>query len=128
LRLSLLNDSALRLPLAYHSIRYNLAAADDLTIQQHLLQNLMDEEVGSPNHPELWMTFAKALRVIREQVEIRSALARDPRLIHRFHVLCSKEGTSTGLAAWYAYEVKSQRGSIKYRITTASSSSEILKT
>src|SRR5205814_2172572 len=33
-----------------------------------LLQNLIDEEAGSPNHPELWLQFAEGMGVSRETV------------------------------------------------------------
>lgn len=42
---------------------------DGMTIRRHILNNLVDEETGSPNHPELWMTFAERLGLACEQVE-----------------------------------------------------------
>jgi pyrroloquinoline-quinone synthase len=77
---------------------------DDLTVRRHLLQNLMEEEAGSPNHPELWMTFANRLGLTREQVESTMLWPETRALIRGFREVCSKEGTPTGLAALYAYE------------------------
>ena len=37
------------------------AKCDDQGTRKQLLANLIDEEAGSPNHPELWMKFAEGL-------------------------------------------------------------------
>src|SRR5213076_474713 len=39
------------------------ANCDDQSTRKELLNNLIDEEAGSPNHPELWLNFAEALGV-----------------------------------------------------------------
>ena len=39
---------------------------DDVSIRQQLLENLIEEERGEENHPELWLRFAEALGVTRE--------------------------------------------------------------
>src|SRR6266480_633682 len=39
------------------------AKCDDQATRRQLLNNLIDEEGGSLNHPELWLQFAKALGV-----------------------------------------------------------------
>src|SRR5260370_41888166 len=36
---------------------------EDLETRQVLLENLIDEERGAENHPELWLRFAEALRL-----------------------------------------------------------------
>src|SRR5438876_8900392 len=36
---------------------------DDQATRKQLLSNLIDEEAGSPNHPELWKQFASGLGV-----------------------------------------------------------------
>ena len=41
---------------------------EDLLTRQALLENLIDEERGGENHPELWLRFAEALGVTREMV------------------------------------------------------------
>ena len=35
------------------------AGSDDQPTRRQLLNNLIDEEAGSPNHPELWLHFPK---------------------------------------------------------------------
>jgi len=39
------------------------AKCDDQATRKQLLSNLIDEEAGSPNHPELWLKFAEGLHV-----------------------------------------------------------------
>ena len=34
---------------------------DDIKTRQILLENLVDEEMGAENHPELWMRFAEGM-------------------------------------------------------------------
>src|SRR5882724_5274109 len=38
----------------------------EVSIRQQLLENLIEEERGDENHPELWLRFAEALGVTRE--------------------------------------------------------------
>src|SRR2546430_7060840 len=44
------------------------AGSDDQPTRRQLLNNLIDEEAGSPNHPELWLQFAEAVGVSKEEV------------------------------------------------------------
>src|SRR6266704_2382848 len=39
------------------------AKCDDQATRKQLLNNLIDEEAGSPNHPDLWKKFADGLGV-----------------------------------------------------------------
>ncbi len=69
-----------------------------------MLHNLIDEEAGSPNHPELWLKFARGLGV--EDVDVR-ATEKQPEtegLIDTFQSVCRDGSTAEGLAALYAYE------------------------
>ena len=55
------------------------ASCDDQPTRKQLLDNLIDEEAGSPNHPELWLQFAEGLGVSEEDVQSRkSGLKRRP--------------------------------------------------
>ena len=45
------------------------ARCDDQPTRKQLLDNLVDEEAGSPNHPELWLQFAEGLGVSKEDVQ-----------------------------------------------------------
>src|SRR5438874_8807905 len=44
------------------------SSCDDQATRQQLLDNLTDEEAGSPNHPELWLQFASGIGVEEEAV------------------------------------------------------------
>jgi len=80
------------------------ANCDDQATRKQLLHNLIDEEAGSPNHPELWLKFARGLGV--EDVDVR-ATEKQPEtegLIDTFQSVCRDGSTAEGLAALYAYE------------------------
>src|SRR5215469_9668143 len=42
--------------------------SEDLETRQALLENLIDEERGPENHPELWLRFAEGLGASRQSV------------------------------------------------------------
>lgn len=77
------------------------AKCDDQPTRKQILANLIDEEAGSPNHPELWKQFAESLGVhdidSEKQPETKN-------LIGAFRSVCGNEPTAEGLAALYAYE------------------------
>lgn len=80
------------------------ARCDHQPTRRHLLQNLIDEEAGQPNHPQLWKNFAEALGVspdLLDQIEVWPETAA---LIAEFRNVCSQENIAEGLAALYAYE------------------------
>jgi pyrroloquinoline-quinone synthase len=79
------------------------ANSDDQATRKQLLGNLIDEEAGSPNHPELWLKFAEGLGV--SEVEVREA-EKSPEtknLIETFRHSC-RGSTAESLATLYAYE------------------------
>ena len=80
------------------------ANCDDQPTRRQLLDNLNDEEAGSPNHPELWLQFAKGLGV--DAAVVRNSEQRDEtkNLIDTFRSVCRDRSTAEGLAALYAYE------------------------
>jgi pyrroloquinoline-quinone synthase len=80
------------------------AKCDDQETRKQLLLNLIDEEAGSPNHPELWLQFAEGLNVSKADVRgtVKSPETRN--LINTFREICSNRSTAEGLAALYAYE------------------------
>jgi len=80
------------------------AKCDDLNTRKQLLNNLIDEESGSPNHPELWKEFADGLGV--EDVELAQSDKRPEtkKLIDTFRSVCGQGSTAEGLGALYAYE------------------------
>ena len=80
------------------------ARCDDQATRKQLLDNLIDEEAGSPNHPDLWKKFAKDLGV--EDVDLAKT-EKEPEtknLIGTFRSVCGQGSTAEGLAALYAYE------------------------
>jgi pyrroloquinoline-quinone synthase len=80
------------------------ANCDDQSTRKQLLFNLVDEEAGSPNHPELWLKFADGLGI--EDVDVKRT-AKQPEtknLIDTFRSVCGERSTAEGLAALYAYE------------------------
>ncbi len=80
------------------------AHCDDQPTRKELLRNLIDEEAGSPNHPELWLKFAEGLGVARDQVQQSQKQPETKNLIQIFRSVCREQATAKGLAALYAYE------------------------
>lgn len=77
---------------------------DDQNVRRVLLQNLIEEEAGSPNHPELWRQFALALGVTDEQLECHAPNRDIQHLITEFRSICAEQPITEGVAALYAYE------------------------
>ncbi|MGB3192432.1 MAG: CADD family putative folate metabolism protein [Limnoraphis sp.] len=82
------------------------AACDDLEIRQMLLENLIEEERGSANHPELWLRFAEGLGVDRQAVLERQNLEKTTESVRILKELARSENAVKGLAALYAYEAQ----------------------
>ena len=75
----------------------------DLETRQYLLENLIDEERGSENHPELWLRFAEGIGCKREDVRAAAPLPETAACDRTFRGLAA-QGPAAGLAALYAYE------------------------
>lgn len=80
------------------------ARCDDQPIRRHILQNLIDEEAGAPNHPQLWRKFANSLGITSAQLDQIETWPETADLIATFRELCSRGDLAEGLAALYAYE------------------------
>jgi len=80
------------------------ARCDDQPTRRHLLQNLIDEEAGEPNHPQLWRNFAQSLGVTSAQLDQVATWPETADLIATFRDLCNQGDLAEGLAALYAYE------------------------
>jgi len=80
------------------------AKCDDPSTRKELLDNLMDEEGGSPNHPELWLNFAEGLGVSESDIRKSEKWSETSNLIDAFRSVCRDGSTAEGLAALYAYE------------------------
>jgi pyrroloquinoline-quinone synthase len=79
------------------------AKCDDQAARKQLLNNLTDEEAGSPNHPELWLRFAEALGVPQPDAQNAEKWPETKNLVDTFRSVCGAS-TADGLAALYAYE------------------------
>lgn len=77
---------------------------DDLHTRQVLLENLIDEERGSENHPELWLKFAQALGLTRDEVLAAELSPAANALVETFDHLSRDLPLSAGLSALYVYE------------------------
>jgi pyrroloquinoline-quinone synthase len=80
------------------------AHTDDITIRQYLLENLIEEERGTENHPELWLRFCEALELSRDEVTAGTANGSTLALIERMRGFARDGALHEGLAALYAYE------------------------
>jgi pyrroloquinoline-quinone synthase len=80
------------------------AACDDIRVRQLLLENLIDEDQGDSNHPELWMRFADGMGVDRDSVRNAALLQKTRESVDTMVRLTRSEDFRDGLAALYAYE------------------------
>lgn len=78
-------------------------SCDDLSARQVLLENLVEEEQGDENHPELWLRFAEGVGTTRDRVKDADLLPETKNLIDTFMNL-SRSSYAEGLGALYAYE------------------------
>jgi pyrroloquinoline-quinone synthase len=77
---------------------------DELQVRRMLLENLIEEERGDDNHPELWLRFAEGLGVTRAAVSAAPRLRSTTRSVNTFKSLTARPDYREGLAALYAYE------------------------
>jgi pyrroloquinoline-quinone synthase len=80
------------------------ANCDDLPDRQELLENLVEEEQGPNNHPELWLRFGEALGLTREDMIESTPLPETTNLITTYRRLTKDSPFIGGIAALYAYE------------------------
>jgi pyrroloquinoline-quinone synthase len=76
---------------------------EDRSQRQLVLDNLWDEEHGADNHAELWLRFAEAVGVSREDV-LGAAPNEATRALIETYREAAAESPASGLAALYAYE------------------------
>ena len=77
---------------------------DNIKVRQLLLENLVDEDKGNENHPELWMRFAEGMGNTREEVKNKIAMKETRDLVETFMGLSKSEKYHIGLEALYCYE------------------------
>jgi pyrroloquinoline-quinone synthase len=80
------------------------ANCEDQATRKQLLNNLVDEEAGSPNHPDLWKKFAAGLGVEDAELARTEKQPETKKLIDTFRSVCGRASTAEGLGALYAYE------------------------
>lgn len=77
---------------------------EDVSVRQELLENLIEEERGEENHPELWLRFAEGVGVTRDEVKNAELLPSTVESVSRLKSLTQSDDYREGLAALYAYE------------------------
>lgn len=76
----------------------------DIKVRQMLLENLIEEERGEGNHPELWLRFAEGLGLRREDVSNAAVQPETRECVQTFLSLARDASPLAGLSALYAYE------------------------
>ncbi len=80
------------------------ANCPDQNDRQELLENLIEEERGEENHPELWLRFGEALGLTRQQIIETELLPETLQLVDTYREI-TKQGTFAQAAtALYCYE------------------------
>lgn len=80
------------------------ANVEEIAVRQFLLENLIEEERGEENHPELWLRFCDALGLTREEVLQSQPNDSTRALIATMRNLTRNGAPHEGLASLYAYE------------------------
>jgi pyrroloquinoline-quinone synthase len=80
------------------------AKSDDQLTRKQILANLIDEEAGSPNHPELWLEFVAGLGISEDEARETKKQPETKSLIDTFRSACGDGSSAEGVAALYAYE------------------------
>jgi pyrroloquinoline-quinone synthase len=72
--------------------------------RRELLENLIEEERGEENHPELWLRFGEGVGAQRTDIESSQPLPETDRLVMTFRDATTKRSFSEACAALYVYE------------------------
>jgi pyrroloquinoline-quinone synthase len=80
------------------------SGAEDPAVRKQLLENLLEEEWGNENHPELWLRFCEALGCDRDDARNGIPYAETENLHSTMMNLTRNGSTLEGVAALYAYE------------------------
>lgn len=80
------------------------ASCPDQKDRQELLENLIEEERGDENHPELWLRFSDALEMSRDSVEKAELLPRTIKLVDTFRDATKNGSFAEAATALYCYE------------------------
>ena len=77
---------------------------EEISIRQELLENLVDEEQGDENHPELWLRFGEGMGKSRDAMVQTESMEETQELVDIFMKLTRDQRTHIGMAALYCYE------------------------
>ncbi len=80
------------------------AICPDQGERQELLENLIEEERGDENHPELWLRFAEGVGATRADVEHAQPLPETDELVATFRDATMRRSFAEACAALYVYE------------------------
>jgi pyrroloquinoline-quinone synthase len=80
------------------------ANCPDQGARQELLENLIEEERGDENHPELWLRFGDALGLARESVVQETLLPETLRLVDIYRDVTKNGSFAQAATALYCYE------------------------
>ena len=80
------------------------ANTENIEHRRQLLLNLMEEENGTPNHPELWLQFAENVGADRDFAENALPFPETQELIDTLRSITRGSDTLEGIAALYGYE------------------------
>lgn len=98
-------QNVLAFPTYVSAVHFNTPhMGTSIALRQEILENLIEEERGSQNHPELWRRFALALGATDAELANAEILPTTKNLIDTFRQLCLTSPFYVGLAALYAYE------------------------
>ena len=80
------------------------AICPDQSDRQELLENLIEEDRGDENHPELWLRFAEGVGAARDDVKNAAPLDGTERLVSTFRDATMHRSFAEACAALYVYE------------------------
>jgi pyrroloquinoline-quinone synthase len=80
------------------------AICPDQADRQELLENLIEEERGEENHPELWLRFAEGVGADRRDIERAEPLPQTRRLVDLYREATGRRSFGEACAALYTYE------------------------
>ncbi len=80
------------------------AICPDQGERQELLENLIEEERGDENHPELWLRFAEGVGATRDRIEAAQPLPETDALVATFRDATMRRSFAEACAALYVYE------------------------
>jgi len=83
---------------------YAADGTSDLRPRQTILKNLVDEELGADNHPELWKRFSQALGLRERDLAAATPFPETADLVDTFRDACRNRPYYAGLAALHAFE------------------------